>query len=78
MVYRCAAWLHSAGYTTWNRLRDQRGQGTVEYVGMTVVVTLLVAAIATAAGQGWAGDIGGALKGAISKAIKAAMDPLSG
>lgn len=47
----------------------QRGQGTVEYIGMVVMVTLLVAAVAAAA-KGWAPDIGGALKKALTSAIK--------
>lgn len=47
----------------------QRGQGTVEYIGMVVMVTLLVAAVAAAA-KGWGPDIGGSLKKLLSGAIK--------
>jgi hypothetical protein len=75
MGYRMAGWLHAAAVTAWDRARDQRGQGTVEYVGMTVLVTLLVGAIAAAAKQGWAPDIGGALKKAMTSAIKKLTDP---
>lgn len=68
MTVRMAARLHAAVAATGWRLRDQRGQGTVEYVGMVVMVTLLVAAVAVAA-KGWAPDIGNALKKALSGAI---------
>ena len=54
-------------------MRDERGQGTVEYVGMVVMVTLLVAAVAVAA-KGWAPDIGNALKKALSGAITRLTD----
>jgi hypothetical protein len=53
----------------WDRRRDRSGQGTVEYIGMVVMVTLLVAALATV-GKGWAGDIGGVLKKLIVDSIK--------
>jgi len=65
---RMTARLHTAALATWWRLRDERGQGTVEYVGMVVMVTLLVAAVAVAA-KGWAPDIGEALKKALTGAI---------
>jgi len=65
--------MHAAALGAWWRLRDQRGQGTVEYVGMVVMVTLLVAAVAVAA-KGWAPDIGNALKKALSGAINHLVD----
>lgn len=68
-----AAWVHVAAVDAWWRARDQRGQGTVEYVGMVVMVTLLVAAVAVAA-KGWAPDIGNALKKALSGAINHLVD----
>jgi hypothetical protein len=68
MVHRLAGWLHAAAYSAWERARDQRGQGTVEYVGMTVMVALLVGAVAVASTK-WGGSIGDALKGALTKAI---------
>ena len=49
--------------------RRARGQGTVEYIGMVVMVTLLVAAVAAAA-KGWAPDVGGSLEKALTTAIK--------
>ena len=41
--------------------------------GMVVMVTLLVAAVAVAA-KGWAPDVGGALKKALTNAIKKLTD----
>jgi Flp pilus assembly pilin Flp len=63
-----ASRVHAAVVAAGWRIRDERGQGTVEYVGMVVMVTLLVAAVAVAA-KGWAPDIGNALKKALSGAI---------
>jgi hypothetical protein len=73
MGYQVAAWVHALGLDLWDRRRRQRGQGTVEYVGMVVMVTLLVAAVAVAA-KGWAPDIGSALKKALTSAIKKLTD----
>lgn len=63
-----AARAHASVMHAWWRMRDERGQGTVEYVGMVVMVTLLVAAVAVAA-KGWAPDVGNALKKALTGAV---------
>ena len=68
-----AGWLHARALGLRDRGTAQRGQGTVEYVGMVVMVTLLVAAVAVAA-KGWAPDVGGALKKALTNAIKKLTD----
>ncbi len=73
MGYAMAAWLHVRALALSDRRESQRGQGTVEYVGMVVMVTLLVAAVAVAA-KGWAPDVGGALKKALTNAIKKLTD----
>ena len=65
--------VHAWGAHAWWRVRESRGQGTVEYVGMVVMVTLLVAAVAVAA-KGWAPDIGNALKKALTGAVKHLTD----
>ena len=76
MGYRMAAWLHAAGLTAIDRARDDsRGQGTVEYVGVVVMVTLLIGAVAVAA-KGWAPAVGDGLKKAIGDAIKKASGGL--
>ncbi|MSO43914.1 MAG: hypothetical protein EXQ74_01175 [Thermoleophilia bacterium] len=64
---------HVAVVHAWWRVRESRGQGTVEYVGMVVMVTLLVAAVAVAA-KGWAPDVGAALKKALTGAISHLVD----
>jgi hypothetical protein len=70
MGYALIAWLHAAAVTALERTReDHRGQGTVEYVGVVVMVTLLIAAVAVAA-KGWAPSVGDGLKKAIGDAIK--------
>jgi hypothetical protein len=69
MGHAFTAWLHAAALSLWNRREDRSGQGTVEYVGVVVMVTLLIAAIGLGA-KGWAPDIGGSLKKAIAEAIK--------
>lgn len=77
MGHVMAAWLHAMGASAveWARSREGRGQGTVEYVGMVVMVTLLIGAVAIAA-KGWAPAIGGDLKKAISDAIGKATEGL--
>ena len=71
-----AAWLHAAGiHALHEARRDRRGQGTVEYVGVVVMVTLLIGAVAVAA-KGWAPAVGDGLKKAIEKAIKSASGGL--
>jgi hypothetical protein len=68
--------VHAAAVTAVDRARDdRRGQGTVEYVGVVVMVTLLVAAVAVAA-KGWAPAVGDGLKKAIGDAIKKASGGL--
>jgi hypothetical protein len=76
MGYVLAAWLHAAAVCAVARGREaQRGQGTVEYVGVVVMVTLLIGAVAVAS-KGWAPAVGDALKKAIADAIKKASGGL--
>jgi hypothetical protein len=76
MGYAMLAWLHAAAISAAERARtDRRGQGTVEYVGVVVMVTLLIAAVAVAA-KGWAPSVGDGLKKAIGEAIKKASGGL--
>jgi hypothetical protein len=74
MGYGIAARLQIWANDIWERRHDRRGQGTVEYVGMVVMVTLLVAAVAVAA-KGWAPDVGGALKKGLVTALKKTTEP---
>lgn len=47
----------------------RRGQGTIEYIGMVVMVCLLAGAVALL-GKSWAPDVGAAMKRALTTAIK--------
>lgn len=69
MDARISAWFQAWALTLWDSPRDQRGQGTVEYVGTVVMVALLVAAIAGAAGT-WGGDLGDDMKKVLEKALR--------
>lgn len=70
MGYRFMGWCASHAMEGWRRLTsDQRGQGTVEYVGIVVMVALLVSAVGVVASK-WGGDIGDKLKDGLVKAIK--------
>ncbi len=50
------------------RVRRERGQSTVEYVGLAVAVAVLLAAIG-----GGLGDQGGKLGGAVAKRLQEAI-----
>jgi hypothetical protein len=72
MSYRMIAWLHVHLVAAATSLRDQRGQGTVEYVGIILMIAvLLTAIIAVARRTGGLEQIPQALarqlKGAIEK-----------
>ncbi len=71
MGYRMMGRATSWGMRMWDRAvrSDQRGQGTVEYVGIVVMVALLVSAVGVVASK-WGGDVGDKLKDAMLKAIK--------
>lgn len=76
MAHALAAWMQALALTAGDR-RGQRGQGTVEYVGMVVMVTLLVAGVAVAA-KGWAPKIGNELRDGIAGAIDKVTDGFGG
>ncbi len=71
MGYRMMGRVTAEAMRGWDRLMrsDQRGQGTVEYVGIVVMVALLVSAVGVVASK-WGGDVGDKLKDALIKAIK--------
>ena len=48
MGYRMMGRGHAALFTLGERLRGQRGQGTVEYVALILLVAMVMAAVATA------------------------------
>lgn len=55
---------------------DQRGQGTVEYVGVVVTMALLLGAVAVAA-RGWGNDIGNSLKEVVKDSVGFASERLT-
>lgn len=69
MGYRMMGWTAAHAMRLWDRMTEQRGQGTVEYVGIVVMVALLVSAVGVVASK-WGGDIGDKLKEGLVKAIK--------
>ena len=70
-MYRAMGYAHAQLHHAGRRLADPRGQGTVEYVGLILLVALLFAGLVTAAG---AVKDGGALATAIVGKIKSAVD----
>lgn len=68
MGYALTAWLHSHMAYAWENRHERRGQGTVEYVGVVVMVTLLIGGLAAAA-RGWAPQVGSGLRRALTEAI---------
>jgi len=75
MPIAIVAWLHATAYSIIDGRTRQVGQGTVEYVGVVVMVTLLIAAVALAS-KGWAPGVGDAMKKALTAAIKKATSGL--
>lgn len=69
MGYALLAWLHAHAAHAWEQRHERQGQGTVEYVGVVVMVTLLIAGVA-AASKGWAPDVGSGLKKALTESLK--------
>lgn len=69
MGYRLMAWGTARAMRTWDRCSSQHGQGTVEYVGIVVMVALLVSAVGVVASK-WGGDVGDKLKDGLMKAIR--------
>lgn len=79
MTHTVAAHVASHAQAWWNTRIDaardgQRGQGTVEYVGIVVTVALLLSAVAVAS-KGWGNDVGNALKNVIKSSIDLVANP---
>jgi len=72
MPYRTMGWIHATAARVW---REHGGQGTVEYVGlMLLLATLLTGVVAAAGGLrggGIAQEVVKTLKSAISDVAKA-------
>jgi hypothetical protein len=77
LMHRCVVACHEArGWLTtrsWRQLASARGQGTVEYVGIVIVVGVLL--VALKAGVGDAGHtIANKISASVSDAIQTVMN----
>ncbi len=72
MPYRTIGWIHANAARLW---REQTGQGTVEYVGLLLLLATLLTGVVAAAGGlkggGIAQEVVTTLKSAISDVAKA-------
>ncbi|HYH57962.1 MAG TPA: hypothetical protein VD790_01905 [Thermoleophilaceae bacterium] len=71
-MYRAFGYAHAAVHRTLRRLGEARGQGTVEYVALILLVALVMAGV-VAAMNGFKTDEGQALGDAILSKIKQAV-----
>jgi hypothetical protein len=72
-MYRAMGYAHAQVDHAARRLLDPRGQGTVEYVGLILLVALIMAGM-VAALQKFTADDGSVLGNLIVKKIKEAVD----
>lgn len=72
MQYRMMGWIHANVARLW---REQTGQGTVEYVGLMLLLATLLTGVVAAAGAlkggGIAKEVADTLRETISKVAKA-------
>ena len=72
-MYRAMGYAHATLGRGARRLRDDLGQGTVEYVALILLVALVMAGV-VAAMKGFKTDEGQALGDAILEKIKQAVE----
>ena len=70
MGYEAMGAVHAWIARAWARGREQRGQGTVEYVGLILLVAVILAGVVKASGS--FSDKG--IAEAVVKKLKAAID----
>ena len=73
MPYRLFGALHCAALTALTRAREERGQGTVEYVALILLLALVFAAVVKF-GTGKDFDIGKTIVGKLKDAIDGVGD----
>jgi Flp pilus assembly pilin Flp len=71
-MYRSFGYAHAVLHRALRSVRDQRGQGTVEYVALILLVALVMAGVVTAM-KGFKTDEGQALGDVILAKIKQAV-----
>ncbi len=79
MVYELMGYLHAAVWRRFDEVRriaGERGQGTVEYVGLILLVSLLMVGM-VAAMKGFNGKQGTELADVIVNKIKEAVDKVA-
>ncbi len=76
-MHQLFGYLHARGVAAWTRLRScERGQGTVEYVGLILLVSLLMVGM-VAAMKGFNGRQGTELAEVIVAKIKSAVNKVT-
>lgn len=65
MLYR----LMGRGHAALLRMRDETGQGTIEYVGLMVLMATVLTAVVGAAGKSGGVDLPGKIIGEIKEQI---------
>ena len=80
MLYALMGYLHAAAHrragVIRSRVEDRRGQGTVEYVGLILLVSLLMVGM-VAAMKGFNGKQGTELAEVIVQKIKSAVNAIT-
>jgi Flp pilus assembly pilin Flp len=80
MIYLLMGYAHATVARRWEAIRGlargERGQGTVEYVGLILLVSLLMVGM-VAAMKGFNGKQGTELAGVIVNKIKEAVDQVT-
>jgi Flp pilus assembly pilin Flp len=66
MPYRTMGWIHATVIRLWS---EQRGQGTVEYVGLMLLIATVLTAVVTASKNVGGPDIAAAIVDQMKKAI---------
>ena len=70
MPYRTMGWIHANLARAWT---DQRGQGTVEYVGLMLLLATLLTGVVAAAG----GLKGGGIAQEVADTLKATISDVA-
>ena len=70
MPYRTMGWIHANTVRLW---REQAGQGTVEYVGLILLLATLLTGVVAAAG----GLKGGGIADQVVKTLKSAISDVA-
>ena len=66
MPYRTMGWIHANVTRLW---RDQTGQGTVEYVGLMLLLATVLTAVVAASGKVGSEEIASTIVEQMKKAI---------